>query len=434
MSEWTRKYGTPVPGWHLPASKKKQDELAVTYAKDGYALLRAVYDKASPSWLAELPAVETLRKVLVQNYTLVIHAGGREVVKRREKQPEGDGIPPGRYRIASPYDADARWGAKRDESWLGYKLHVTETCDDAPPCGCAGPGHDGDCGAAAFPNLVTCVATTSAAVTDTEMTGVIDDALAAKGLAPGRHYPDSGYLSAGRLVAEAARHGIALIGPLQADTSAQARAGQGYARADFAADYDAQQVTCPQGKTSSSWSPCSQYGRDAIVAIFARTAGQLRSQWADPASRNYYPINGYDQQLSSGPVGPLLGRYPGDTYDGDTNDPATRDHPWALSTANFAALYYRLAQEVTSTGTVPLDSLSATFFSQIGVDASTTPKDAAASLESYGDQMMQALLYHSDHFELSEQFDAWTGYEKSVSDLSWSYAAFLSALRAKNAI
>lgn len=162
------------------------------------------------------------------------------------------------------------------------------------------------------------------------------------------------------------------------------------------------------------------------------TAGQLRSQWADPASPNYYPINGYDQQLSSGPVGPLLGRYPGDTYDGDTNDPATRDHPWALSTANFAALYYRLAQEVTSTGTVPLDSLSATFFSQIGVDASTTPKDAAASLESYGDQMMQALLYHSDHFELSEQFDAVTGFEKSVSNLSWSYAAFLSAVRARS--
>ena len=54
------------------------------------------------------------------------------MVKRREKQPEGDGLPPGRYRIASPYDTDARWGAKRDESWLGYKLHVTETCDDVP--------------------------------------------------------------------------------------------------------------------------------------------------------------------------------------------------------------------------------------------------------------------------------------------------------------
>ena len=265
VSEWTRKYGTPVPGWHLPASKKKQDELAVTYARDGYALLRAVYDKGSPAWLAELPAVETLRKVLVQNYTLVICADGREVIKRREKtwQEGGDGLPPGRSRIASPYDTDARWGAKRDESWLGYKLHVTETCDDAPPCGCAGPGCGGDCGAAAFPNLVTHVATTSGAVTGMEMTGTVDDALAAKGLAPGRHYLDSGYMSAGRLVAEASRHGIALIGPLQADTSVQARAGQGYARADFTADYDAQRVTCPQGKTSSSWSPCSQYGRDA---------------------------------------------------------------------------------------------------------------------------------------------------------------------------
>jgi transposase len=270
VSEWARKYGAPVPGWNLPSSKKKQDEFAVACAKDGYALLRAVYGKGAPAWLAELPAVETLRQVLVQNYTLVTHTDGREVVKRREKQPEGDGIPPGRSRIASPYDTDARWGAKRDQSWLGYKLHVTETCDDAPPCGCAGPGHDGNCEAAAFPNLITCTATTTAAATDMEMTGLIDDALAAKGLAPGRHYLDSGYLSAGRLVSEASRHGIALIGPLQADTSAQARAGQGYARADFTADYDAQQVTCPQGKTSSSWTPCTQYGRDAIVAIFSQ--------------------------------------------------------------------------------------------------------------------------------------------------------------------
>ena len=133
-------------------------------------------------------------------------------------------------------------------------------------------------------------------------------------------------------------------------------------------------------------------------------------------------------------MGPLLGRYPGDTYDGDTADQPVRDHPWAISTANFAELYYRLARQVTTTGTVPLDNLSATFFSQIGVDASTTPKDAVASLESHGDQMLQALVYHSDHLELSEQFDATSGYEKSVSDLSWSYASFLSAVRAKNAI
>jgi hypothetical protein len=71
------------------------------------------------------------------------------------------------------------------------------------------------------------------------------------------------------VVSELARHGIALVGPLLADTSAQARAGAGYARAGFAADYDAQTVTCPQGKTSASWSPCAQRGKDAIVATFS---------------------------------------------------------------------------------------------------------------------------------------------------------------------
>jgi glucoamylase len=161
------------------------------------------------------------------------------------------------------------------------------------------------------------------------------------------------------------------------------------------------------------------------------TAAQLRSQWADPASPNYYPINGADAQRD---IGPMLGRYPGDTYDGDTADPSTRDHPWALSTAIFAELCYQLAQQVTSSGTVPLDSLSAAFFSQIGVGASTVPAAAATALQTAADQMLQALVFRSDHLELSEQFDATTGYEKSVSDLSWSYASFLSAVRAKNAI
>ena len=44
------------------------------------------------------------------------------MIKRRQKEPEGDGLPPGHTRIASPYDTDARWGVKRDTFWLGYKL------------------------------------------------------------------------------------------------------------------------------------------------------------------------------------------------------------------------------------------------------------------------------------------------------------------------
>jgi len=274
VADWARRYGTPMTSWRPPASKAQQGELAIAYAEDGYALLEAVYDDSSPAWLAEIPAVDVLRRVLLQNYTRIIGADGREVIKRREKEPEGDGLPPGHARIASPYDTDARWGAKREELWLGYKLHVTETCDGEPRCGCPGGGtgrrgHDGDCAAPAFPNLITHVATTAATVADNQMTGVINDGLAAKDLAPGRHYADSGYLSAALVVSEAARHGIALIGPLLADTSAQARAGNGYARADFTIDYDTQTVTCPQGKTAATWTPCTQHGKDAIVATFS---------------------------------------------------------------------------------------------------------------------------------------------------------------------
>jgi glucoamylase len=173
------------------------------------------------------------------------------------------------------------------------------------------------------------------------------------------------------------------------------------------------------------------YGAVAVTDTkLLATAALLRSQWADPASQYFYPINGADQQRG---LGPMLGRYPGDLYDGDT-DAQVGDHPWAVSTANFAELYYQLAKQITTAGTVPLDALSTSFFSQVGVDASTTPAAAAAALQGAGDQMLQAVVFHSDHLELSEQFDATSGYEKSVSNLSWSYASFLSAVRARNAI
>jgi glucoamylase len=158
------------------------------------------------------------------------------------------------------------------------------------------------------------------------------------------------------------------------------------------------------------------------------TAAQLRGQWADESSPSVYPINLADRELG---LGPLLGRYPGDTYDGDMADHVLGGHPWALSTCNFAELYYRLAGEVAETGTIPYDELSAPFFSQVDVAADTAPLTAAAALENAGDAMLAAVVYHSDNLELSEQFDGWTGYQKSVRDLTWSYAAFLSAVRAK---
>jgi glucoamylase len=158
------------------------------------------------------------------------------------------------------------------------------------------------------------------------------------------------------------------------------------------------------------------------------TAGQLRAQWADDNSPEQYPINAADKALG---VGPLLGRYPGDTYDGDLADNILGRHPWALCTCNLAELYYGLANDIAQSQVVPIDEFSGTFFSQIGVSGQTAVADVVSSLQNAGDAMLQAVIYHSDNLELSEQFDGVTGYEKSVRNLTWSYAAFLSAVRAK---
>ncbi len=173
----------------------------------------------------------------------------------------------------------------------------------------------------------------------------------------------------------------------------------------------------------------SVYG--AVPATDTRllaTAGQLRRQWEDIASSVVYPINVSDRNLG---IGPLMGRYPGDTYDGDMSAPVPGGHPWALCTCNFAELYYRLAREIARLRAVPYDELSAEFFGQVGIAADTPPGEAAGALEKAADAMLQAIIYHSDNLELSEQFDGTSGYEKSVRDLTWSYAAFLSAVRAK---
>jgi hypothetical protein len=101
-----------------------------------------------------LPAVETLRRILVQNYLVVADRQGREVITMRDADTHG--LPPGRCRITSPYDLDARYGGKRDLAWNGYKLHISETCD-------ADPATADDDVAAEPPNLITHVATTTPA-------------------------------------------------------------------------------------------------------------------------------------------------------------------------------------------------------------------------------------------------------------------------------
>ena len=128
IAGWGRRYGARVDTWRLPTSKTKRAELMAAYGADAVTLLRAVDDTgtlAPPPWLAELPAVEVLRRVLVQNYVITTNAAGREVVRAREA--DTDGLPPGRTRLSSPYDLDARWATKGKgaRTWPGTATRCT---------------------------------------------------------------------------------------------------------------------------------------------------------------------------------------------------------------------------------------------------------------------------------------------------------------------
>jgi hypothetical protein len=255
---WQQVYGQRIDALRLPASETGRRDLAVRYGKDGYRLLEAVRAPGAPPWLRGLPAVQALRAIWVQQYYRDISEHGKQVIQRRE--PGEHGLPPGHLTIQSPCDTDVRYSVKRSTRWHGYKVHITETCSDPA-------GDDPETGRPAVPNLITNIATTPATLPDIAMTEPVHGMLAARDLAPGEHAADSGYISAGLLLSARAR-GITLIGPVLADTSSQARTG-GYTADQFTIDWDNQQLTCPQGETSTAWRPGRQKNADVIVAGFA---------------------------------------------------------------------------------------------------------------------------------------------------------------------
>jgi transposase len=224
--DWFTRYGARVENYRLPKADTERAALAATIGADGFRLLRAALDPAAPAAVRTAPALEILRQVWVQQYY-----GPDEPVRWRA----GGDVPPAERLIHSPYDVEARYSTKRGQPWLGYKVHLTETCDDDTP------------------HLITQVETTAATVQDDAVTARIEDDLAARGLAPAVHLVDAGYTTAGHLVTSRDEHGIDLVGPVAASAGWQARAGTGFDLDHFAIDWDARTVTCPQGKDSRSW-------------------------------------------------------------------------------------------------------------------------------------------------------------------------------------
>jgi len=244
-AEWYERYASRVENYRLPKTDAARQDLAATIGADGCALMAAIDQASSLPWLAQIPAVQALRRVWAEQY---VEQDGQ--VRWRDVKE----MPPPASTISSPYDMDARYSTKRESSWLGYKVHLTESCD------------------AGAPHVIVNVETTAATTPDDNMLAVIHKSLEARDLLPTEHLVDKGYTDAGVLIDSQRDYAVAVIGPVADDPSWQARADAGFDKSHFVVNWDRQRVTCPAGKQSISWLP--KTNPKSVILVEARFSGR----------------------------------------------------------------------------------------------------------------------------------------------------------------
>ena len=218
--------------------------MAETIGRDGQHLLTEIYRDAAPASLREVAAVETLRQVWVQQFYMEADALQWRDIKD---------CPPSSVMIASPYDLDSRYSEKRGDHWRGYKIHLTETCDDDTP------------------NVITHVETTMAADQDVTVVDTIHHTLEQQNRLPGVHLVDGAYTSGEKLASSQSEYQIDLLGPMRQDQSWQAYDTKAFAISHFQIDWAQEIVICPMGKQSRPWKPSKgPRGKPTLQVSFYR--------------------------------------------------------------------------------------------------------------------------------------------------------------------
>jgi transposase len=108
--EWLDRYGHRIEESRLPQSQEGRQAEALLIGQDGSRLLADLYATEAPAWLREIPAVQILRRIWMQNYVWV---------EGQLHWRDNDNLPPGNQFINSPYDPEARYGKKRETRWTG---------------------------------------------------------------------------------------------------------------------------------------------------------------------------------------------------------------------------------------------------------------------------------------------------------------------------
>lgn len=242
--DWFERYSRRIEDTRFPTSQEGRLALAETYGRDGFHLLHAVYSPNAPAWLREVPMVETMRQVWLHHFVIM----DAKICWRDAKD-----TPPSLQRLDSPYETEARYGNKRTVTWIGYRVHLTETCDKE------------------LPHLIVNVETSPASPPDHLSTLQIHTSLEAKALLPNEHLVDSGYVTAEHLAECETRFGVDLMGPVHPNTNWQSRANTGFDGRQFVVDWEREQVTCPEGKVSYKWrTTIDPHGKPVVRAHFSK--------------------------------------------------------------------------------------------------------------------------------------------------------------------
>jgi transposase len=257
---WYQRYGRRIEYSRRPSSEAERMAKGQSMGEDGVRLLTWLDAPDTPAQLTALVEVQTLRTVWQRHYR-------RESAMDGEHEPDQeDQARRSRVRLAtpaelaqapqaleSPYDVQARYRTKSGLGWMGYTVHLSETCE------------------AEAVHLITHVQTTPANVAEAKCPQAIQQALLKQGRAPGIHLADAGYLAADLLVSSQAQRGIRLVGPVHESARWQDKGEGTYSWEQFKIDWAAKIAHCPQGHRSVRGQPfeCAT-GHTYIRVTFAR--------------------------------------------------------------------------------------------------------------------------------------------------------------------
>ncbi|MBA2288247.1 MAG: IS1182 family transposase [Ktedonobacteraceae bacterium] len=237
---WLDRYVHRFEQARFPKAQRAQQGLEQQVGQDILALLLHVRAASTPQRIRDLPALRLLEQVFAQHYEQ-----HEERAQWRDDPPFG-----AQERIATPHDVHARYSHKRETTWVGYKVHLRETCDQEPH----------------LPHLIVAVHTSRATVPDSAVSEQMLEELGRAQPGATHWYVDAGYLHAGVLEQQAHQQ-IEVVGPVAPRPGR--KQAQGYDQSAFAIDWEAQQVRCPQGKISWKWHQKQEGPQASILVRFA---------------------------------------------------------------------------------------------------------------------------------------------------------------------